>query len=67
MTGKPDEGQAVADACVFQGMSTCGRLCICPKLQEFASDELRMESSVMKERCTAREERNFAGPPKGSY
>ncbi len=48
------------DAHIFTGLHTSGTLCICPKLSEWVSEELRKESAVMKERRKAREERVLA-------
>ena len=59
------------DTHLFLGTAASrGGLCVCPALQEWISEELRRESSIMKERRKAREERalNNKGPkggPKG--
>ena len=45
--------------------STRGAVCICPALQDWISDELRREASIMKERRKAREERELARPKEG--
>jgi hypothetical protein len=63
---KTQGDSASSDSHLYLGTtSTRGGLCICPALQDWISDELRREASVMKERRKAREEREIARPKKG--
>ena len=56
-------GHPQSDSFLYMGTSlTRGTVCICPALMEFVSGELQKETSILKERRKAREERTLARP-----
>ena len=63
VVGKDEIG--VSEASLFSGVSNRHNLCICPALTSWIAEEMRKESSVLKERRKAREERALVKPPKG--
>ena len=53
-----------SEAHLFTGVSSRQSLCVCPLLAKHVSEELAKESSILKERRKAREERGLAKPSK---
>ena len=58
------QGDAVSDYYLMSGAQSRSQLCICPELRAWIASEVQKESSVLKERRKAREERVLANPKK---
>ena len=58
-------GEAASDYYVMSRAQSRSQLCICPELRAWIASEVQKESSVLKERRKAREERVLANPTKG--
>ena len=57
-------GDAGSDYYLMSGAQSGSQLCICPELRAWIASEVQKESSVLKERRKAREERVLANPKK---
>ena len=58
------QGDAVSDYYLMSGAQSRSQLCICPELRAWIASKVQKESSVLKERRKAREERVLANPKK---